>query len=121
MSNKYSKGFTAESINEWADQYLKEARQYIQWAEQEKDSNKEKEIYDMSEGLRELLLVFYGYRGSSKNMVENIISKYLYDLRDESVFTEAIWTTIKNSILSYDPTHCVNFVQVATTSSLAKL
>ena len=59
---KVYKQFTPETVNEWAEKYLEEARFYVEWANQEKDPGKKKEIYDISEGLRDLLDIFYGYR-----------------------------------------------------------
>jgi hypothetical protein len=107
---KVYKQFTPETVNEWAEKYLEEARFYVEWANQEKVPGKKKEIYDMSEGLRELLEIFYGYRGAnSKNFVEHLISKYWYDLRDESIFIETVWQAIKDTILDYDSSQEASF------------
>lgn len=95
--------FSVNDINKWAKEYLEEARQFVQWAKQTEDAEKKREIYSMSIGLNKLLEIYFGYRsGNSKNEAEKIIEKFWYDLRDESILVEEIWTAIQESILAYD-------------------
>ncbi|MBA4542866.1 hypothetical protein H1164_08125 [Thermoactinomyces daqus] len=91
--------YTTKEMNEWAI----EAKPFVEWAQNETDPQKQKEILEMSVGLNKLMNIYFGYRGEGgKNDVQRLTEKLWYPLPDESIITNNAWKLLKEAILEYD-------------------